>query len=130
MAGHKGSKYYDIFLKQQIHLVTREESIVLNEEGFKLLSEIRKEHSIVAAAEKMGISYRKAWNLLRSIENILGFLLVEKHRGGKAGGQSFLTQDGIELTEAYASLKRYLDNASHDAVRNFFKTINKLSDKK
>jgi hypothetical protein len=33
MAGPKGSKYYDIFLKQQLQFVTKENDIVLNEEG-------------------------------------------------------------------------------------------------
>ena len=130
MAGSKGSKYYDIFLKQQLQLVTKENDIVINEEGFTLLAEIKKEQSIVAASRIMGISYRKAWGLLREIEYVLGFRLVGKHRGGKAGGKTDLTQEGMELTGAYNNLKRDLDFAVHDTVKTFFNRINKLSDRK
>ena len=130
MAGPKGSKYYDIFLKQQLHLVTKDEAIVINEEGFTLLTEIKKQQSIVAASRSMGISYRKAWGLLRKIEYVLGLQLVGKHRGGKTGGKTDLTQEGIELTEAYSNLKRDIDFAGHDLIKTFFNRINKLSNRK
>jgi len=130
MAGSKGSKYYDIFLKQRLQLVTKEDDLVINEEGFTLLTEIKKEQSIVAASRNMGISYRKAWGLLREIEYVLGFQLVGKRRGGKAGGKTELTREGNELTEAYITLKRDLDFAVHDTIKSFFKKINQLSDGK
>ena len=130
MAGPKGSKYYDIFLKQQLQLVTKEDETIINEEGFTLLTEIKKEQSIVAASRNMGISYRKAWGLLREIEYVLGFKLVGKHRGGKAGGKTDLTQEGSELTEAYITLKKELESAVHDTVKSFFNRINKLCDRK
>jgi len=130
MAGPKGSKYYDIFLKQQIQLVTREDDTIITEEGFTLLSEIKKEQSIVAAARNMSISYRKAWGLLREIENVLGIQLVGKHRGGKAGGKTELTHEGLELTNAYIVLKSELEDRVHDTVKTFFGRINKITDKK
>ncbi len=129
MAGPKGSKYYDIFLKQQIQLVTKEDDTIINEEGFTLLTEIKKEQSIVAASRNMGISYRKAWGLLREIENVLGFQLVGKHRGGKDGGKTDLTSEGLELTNAYIDLKAELEENVHDTVKNFFKRINKIAGK-
>jgi molybdate transport system regulatory protein len=130
MAGHAGSRYYDIFLNQQVQLVTRENEKVIDEEGFTLLTEIRKEQSIVAASRNMGISYRKAWGLLRKIESVLGFELVGKHRGGKMGGKTELTSDGMKLTEAYMKLKADLDTSIHDSVKAFFATLNNLSDRK
>ncbi len=128
MAGPRGSKYYDIFLKQQLQLVTKEDDTIINEEGFTLLTEIKKEQSIVAAARNMGISYRKAWGLLREIESVLGFHLVGKHRGGKAGGKTDLTEEGIELTNAYLDLKNELEAKVHDTVKLFFRRINKISE--
>jgi molybdate transport system regulatory protein len=130
MAGPKGSKYYNIFLRQQLQLVKTEGDIVINEEGFTLLEEIRKGESIVAASIKMGISYRKAWGLLREIENVLGFQIVVKHRGGKKGGKTHLTDEGIELTDAYTNLRKDLESAVHDTIRVFFKRINSISDSK
>ncbi|MCK7537788.1 MAG: hypothetical protein MZV63_45965 [Marinilabiliales bacterium] len=92
MAGPKGSKYYDIFLKQQLQLVTREEHIVINEEGFKLLTEIRNEQSIVAAAQEYGYQLQESLrDFFVRLRCVLGFPLVGKHRGGKDGGKTELS---------------------------------------
>jgi len=129
MAGTKGSKYYDVFLRHQVHLVTGEK-IIINEEGFRLLGEIEKELSIVAAARNMDISYRKAWGLLRNIELALGFSLVGKKRGGKAGGRTTFTPEGKELLDAYNSLIKDLESSGKESIRTFFKRINTITDKK
>jgi molybdate transport repressor ModE-like protein len=125
MAGPKGSKYYDIFLKHQIQLISAGD-IIIEEEGFILLREIEKEKSIVAAAKNMGISYRKAWGLLRDIESSLGFSLVGKRRGGKAGGRTTFTNEGKELLDAYTTLISDLESSDKDVIRTFFRRINDL----
>ncbi len=130
MAGPIGSKYYDIFLKHQVQLVTSEEDIVINEEGFRLLFEIEKELSIVAAAKNMNISYRKAWGLLRDIEFVLGFSLVGKKRGGKAGGRTTFTPEGKLLLDAFKTMKTELDASGKETIRSFFRKINSIADKK
>jgi molybdate transport system regulatory protein len=127
MAGHKGSKYYDIFLRQRLDLVNRDNVVVINEEGFTLLTEIMKEQSIAASAAKMKISYRKAWGLLREIEGVLGFKLILRHRGGKDGGKTLLSAEGIELTIAYQDLRKNADSAVYTTVKDFFKRINSIS---
>jgi molybdate transport repressor ModE-like protein len=90
--------------------------------------EVRNEESIVSAARNLGMSYRKAWGLLRDTERILGFQLVGKHRGGKAGGKTSLTHEGIQLVEAYSILLKELDASSHDHIRKFFNRINEISE--
>jgi molybdate transport system regulatory protein len=127
MAGRKGSRYYDIFLKHQVHLVTGDETLI-TEEGFKLLLEVGKTGSIVAGAKNLGISYRKAWGLLRQIEYNLGFSLVGKRRGGKAGGRTSFTPEGRELLEAYQKLIVELESTDREAIRTFFRRINNITD--
>jgi molybdate transport system regulatory protein len=129
MAGPKGSKYYNIFLKQQIQLVSDDE-VIVDDEGFRLLLEIEKEQSIVAASKNMGISYRKAWGLLRDIEYELGFPLVGKRRGGKAGGRTTFTEEGKELLDAYRNLIKDLESTDKEVIRTFFRRINDITDKK
>lgn len=130
MAGPIGSKYYDIFVKHNVQLVTNEEDIVINEEGFRLLLEIEKEQSIVAAANNMKISYRKAWGLLRDIEYVLGFSLAGRKRGGKAGGRTIFTPEGKILLEAFTTLKTELEISDKEIIRAFFRKINSITDKK
>ena len=87
MAGPKGSKYYDVFLKYRIWLEDIKENDIVGNGKFNLLFAIRDQGSLIQAAQKMKISYRKAWGNIREIEQQLGFQLVQKERGGKNGGQ-------------------------------------------
>jgi molybdate transport system regulatory protein len=127
MAGPKGSKYYDIFLRHQVEMVTGDE-ILISEEGFRLLIALEKDLSIVAAAKELGISYRKAWGMLRSIEYNLGFSLVGKRRGGKAGGRTTFTAEGKALMDAYRNLISELELSDKEIVRTFFRRLNKISE--
>jgi molybdate transport system regulatory protein len=129
MAGHKGSKYYNIFLEHQIRLVSGDITVI-NEEGFRLLIEIGKDESIVAAAKKLKISYRKAWGMLRDIERSLGFSIAGKHRGGKDGGKTSFTPEGRELLNAYNDLINELQASGKDSIRNFFRRINSIQEQK
>lgn len=125
MAGTKGSKYYDIFLDFSIFLKHKEDGHpVLTEEHFELLLNIGELGSLMASAEKMKISYRKAWGLVRQSEKTLGFQLIEKHRGGKDGGSSFLTREGSNLIEAYKELRVEFDASVKRIVKDFFQRIN------
>jgi molybdate transport system regulatory protein len=126
MAGPKGSKYYDIFLDFAIFLKHKEDNHpILHEEHFELLLNIAELGSLAASAEKMKISYRKAWELVRQSEKTLGFQLIEKHRGGRDGGNSVLTEDGAKLIEAYKELRVEFDASVKRIVKDFFQAINK-----
>jgi len=125
MAGSKGSKYYDIFLDFSIFLKHKEDGHpILTEEHFELLLDIGELGSLAASAEKMKISYRKAWELVRQSEKTLGFQLIEKHRGGKDGGNSVLTPEGKKLIDAYKALRVEFDSSVKRIVKDFFQTIN------
>jgi molybdate transport repressor ModE-like protein len=126
MAGSKGSKYYDVFLDFSIYLKHKEDDHpILTEEHFELMLLIGELSSIAASADKMGISYRKAWGLVRQSEKTLGFSLIEKHRGGKDGGNSVLTDDGIKLVDGYKALRNEFDASVKKIVRDFFNKINR-----
>ncbi|MGE0078886.1 MAG: winged helix-turn-helix domain-containing protein [Bacteroidales bacterium] len=125
MAGPKGSKYYNIYLDFSVFLKHREDgNPVLTAEHFELLMNIGELGSLVATAEKMKISYRKAWGLLHQSEQTLGFPLLEKHRGGRDGGNTFLTLEGKNLVESYKELKAEFDASIKVIVKNFFHRIN------
>jgi len=130
MAGHKGSRYYDVFLRYEIWLETVSHDTVLNGEGFRLLLEIEKSASLVAAAQTLGISYRKAWGLLREIGRHLGFNLVEKRRGGALGGRTILSAEGVQLLTAYRNLHFETDIAMKNIAKVFFNRINDIPDQR
>jgi len=125
MAGPKGSKYYDIFLKFKVWLENTNGESILGNGKFELIDYIDQLGSLKAAADKLGISYRKAWGMIREAEEKLGFCLTDKHRGGQHGGNSVLTAEGKILIEAYKELLQEFDEAIHQITKKFFNKVNK-----
>src|SRR6516164_5174278 len=78
----------------------------------KLLESIRDTGSISAAARDMGMSYKRAWVLLDSINQAFTEPVVTAASGGAGGGAS-LTPFGVEVLERY---NRILDRAATNAV--------------
>lgn len=125
MAGPKGSKYYDIFLKFKVWLENTDGEGILGDGKFELIDGIDELGSLKAAADKMGISYRKAWGNVKDAEEKLGILLVDKQRGGQHGGSSALTPEGKKLIEAYKELLLEFDDAIYQITKKFFNKVNK-----
>src|ERR1700731_3246066 len=79
----------------------------------KLLESIRDTGSISAAAREMGMSYKRAWVLLDSINQAFTEPVVTAPSGGAGGGGAILTPFGVEVLERY---NRILDRAATNAV--------------
>ena len=125
MAGSKGSKYYNVFLNYELKLRDNEGNVILNHEGFELLTMIHSLNSIVSASNRMGISYRKAWGIINKVEKKLGFPLVIKQRGGADGGHTSLSPEGLQLLDGYNGLTEQFEVSVKDITQKFFQKINK-----
>jgi molybdate transport system regulatory protein len=79
----------------------------------KLLESIRDTGSISAAAREMGMSYKRAWVLLDSINQAFTEPVVTAASGGAGGGGAILTEFGAEVLERY---NRILDRAATNAA--------------
>lgn len=124
MAGRKGSKYYDIFLKHRVWLENIHGQDIVGGGKFDLLLTIEELESLTAAAQKLGVSYRKAWGNLREIEHQLGFPIVDKLRGGKEGGKTILNEEGRKLITAYKEFVKEIDQKIHDSAKVFWVKVN------
>jgi molybdate transport system regulatory protein len=69
-----------------------------------LLESIRDTGSISAAARDMGMSYKRAWLLLDSINRAFKEPVVTAAPGGTGGGGAVLTSFGADLLERYRRL--------------------------
>ena len=76
----------------------------------ELLEAVEREGSIQAAARRMGMSYRRAWSLLKSTEKRCGEPLVETSRGGSDGGGARVTELGRRLLDAYRHVETDLED--------------------
>ena len=78
---------------------------IIGEGRAKLLREIYKYGSLSKAASILGISYRHAYDLVTSINERSGDVIIESTVGGAGGGGTRLTEKGRKLVEDYLSLK-------------------------
>lgn len=124
MAGQKGSKYYNIFLDYSIRLEHKKRGNLLDEYKFSLLNKVKETGSLKAAADELGVSYRKAWGNVEDIEKGLGFKLLERQRGGAQGGKTTLTNDGERLIEAHQELRKEFNEAIYKITKKFFHSLN------
>lgn len=69
-----------------------------------LLESIRDTGSISAAARDMGMSYKRAWLLLDSMNRAFKQPVVTAAPGGAGGGGAVLTPFGADLLERYRRL--------------------------
>ncbi len=77
----------------------------------KLLELIDALGSISAAGRQMGMSYRRAWLLVDSLNRSFREPLVASHTGGAHGGGAALTQEGVAVVRHY----RAIEAAAHAA---------------
>lgn len=66
-----------------------------------LLEAVRKTGSIVGAAESMGMSYMRAWLLIRTMNGCFKAPLVQTKRGGAERGTAILTETGESVLALY-----------------------------
>ena len=92
--------------------VERDGTKVLGRGRVELLGHIARHRSISAAAKEMGMSYRRAWSLVRAMNDAAGEPLVEATTGGPGGGGAALTARGAEAIELYQALVARLGKAA------------------
>lgn len=67
----------------------------------ELLERIERCGSIAAAGREMGMSYKRAWELVATLNAMFREPLVESSRGGQRGGGAALTASGREILDLY-----------------------------
>lgn len=72
----------------------------------ELLERIGRSGSIAAAGREMGMSYKRAWELVSTLNRMFREPVVERTRGGSGGGGAVLTRAGQEVLDLYRSFER------------------------
>lgn len=88
-----------------------------------LLEAIGRERSISAAARALGMSYRRAWLLVDSLNRMFAEPAVSTHPGRAQGGGAELTRFGRRLIAAYRSIERQTARATAGAVRRLTEAL-------
>jgi len=79
-----------------------------------LLEAIGAAGSISAAAKAMGMSYRRAWLLVDTMNRCFEMPVVTAEAGGASGGRTRLTPLGAEIVHRYRSMQANAASAAAD----------------
>jgi molybdate transport system regulatory protein len=91
--------------------ITRGADIAVGPGKVDLLEAIAKTGSITAAARTLGMSYRRAWLLVDTMNRSFTRPVVETEAGGRRGGGTRLTQVGAEVLRRYRKVERLAERA-------------------
>lgn len=119
-----GGPFSDLHLHCRVSF--RVKDIVIDEALIQLLEIIGVTRSLHQACTDLHISYTKAWRLLRSVEDRLGFALINRKVGGSCGGSSSLTIKAEKLIEQYRRINDELQAKSTEVSVTYRSQITQL----
>lgn len=99
-----------------IHADDAGRTVAFNEEIAALCSKVEESSSIYSAAAEAGMSYGKAWRLIKNVETALGFPLFA--RGGCKGSE--LTPEGKELLATWTEVQRRINKSAEILLKKAF----------
>lgn len=67
-----------------------------------------------------GIPHSKAWEMINTLEENVGYQVVKRFRGGRTGGSTKLTDRGKELLLAYQSYEEKMQEVALEEFQNRF----------
>jgi molybdate transport system regulatory protein len=93
----------------------------------ELLGRIARTGSIAAAGREMGMSYKRAWDLVTAMNAMFATPLVAMARGGAGGGGAQLTDEGTQVLTLYTSVVDGARAAGNDALSQLEKRLRVIS---
>ena len=85
--------------------VMRGDDIVFGPGKAALLESIEQTGSILAAGKAMGMSYKRAWQLVETMNRLFREPVVERMRGGADRGGARLTETGMQALALYRRIQ-------------------------
>ena len=88
-----------------------------------LLETILEKGSITSAAKELGMSYRKAWNLVREINTASITKIVNTATGGKGTGGATISKNGLAFIKSFRKIEKIVLLASKKEKKYLDKII-------
>jgi molybdate transport system regulatory protein len=99
--------------------VKRGEDIAVGPGKVDLLEAIDRTGSITSAARELGMSYRRAWLLVDTMNRCFRSAVVTAETGGRRGGGTTLTPLGAEVVRRYRRIESRAAKAGAADIRAF-----------
>jgi molybdate transport system regulatory protein len=97
-----------------------DEQVVLSRWRVDLLKAVAETGSISAAAERMGVPYRRAWEKIHEMQVRLGELLLDTQTGGPGGGGARLTPTAQDYILRFQEFSTGIDDFVEQQFRQAF----------
>jgi molybdate transport system regulatory protein len=91
----------------------------------ELLEKIAALGSISAAGRAMGMSYRRAWELVDEIQEVFGREVAVRQSGGKHGGGATLTPLGDLIVSRFRAIEKAAFEAAWPDIEALQKEVRK-----
>jgi molybdate transport system regulatory protein len=80
-------------------------------ERVALIEAVGELGSISAAARKLGLSYKGAWDVVQALNNLFDSPLIDAAPGGRSGGAARVTPHGQAVVTAFRRMQQEIDAA-------------------
>ena len=84
--------------------------------------------SISAAGRAMGMSYRRAWELVEETNRIFGKPVAIRQTGGKNGGGATLTPLGLAVISRFRAIERAMTDVARDHMAALQTEVDRAAD--
>jgi molybdate transport system regulatory protein len=95
-----------------------------------LLEAIARSGSLSQAARNLGMSYRRAWLLISSLNGMFSKTVANATTGGSGGGGMQLTPFGESLIKSYRKLERDVEKQAAIQLRSLSQDVAAAPEKK
>ncbi|WP_376774512.1 NTP transferase domain-containing protein [Clostridium thailandense] len=113
-------KHNQHILHPFVRISIEKENLFFNSKAKLLLILIQETGSVRSACKHIALSYSKAWNMLNQLEKELGYEVVKRKHGGNNGGETYLTNEGIEFLKKYQQFEQNVRQYANDEFERIF----------
>lgn len=96
----------------------------------ELLERIARCGSIAAAGREMGMSYKRAWMLVETLNTMFSAPVVDSTRGGPGGGGAVVTEMGREVLAQYRAFEAEAAEAGRARLERLRALLADIPDRK
>ena len=103
--------------------ITKGDDIAVGPGKVALLEAIIDSGSITAAAKQLGMSYRRAWLLVDTMNHVFASPVVETAKGGPLGGKTVVTALGEEVIRRYRTIETIAGASARGEIASLMKLL-------
>lgn len=108
------------YVKTKTWIENGDHELLFGKGKTEILELIQQEGSIAKAAEKLQMSYKKAWTHIKILQKNIADELVLPQKGGGGKGGTTLTPKALELIKNYSQLQKDIESFADKRFRELF----------